>query len=176
MRVFHCIRKYLKERKKNLENLYMEEKDEINWKESQNLINTRFHTAKLTMLLLWKERSTRKWSHKNLAKDSCHWEVFFEKGVRFFPGKDIVTPQSDWRTAPVVGFSVIKRTYMFFHLLILKYLSTKNTCFSTERFVSSCTSANSSDFQGSKVNFAALFCCFCKNIYFSPADLFFFLE
>lgn len=73
----------------------------ISKKESENLIDSILFCAKLpTMHLVYKAKSVPKWSYKNSLRDnsalSSQWEVFFKKGVSFFPGEDVCMFLKNW--------------------------------------------------------------------------------
>ena len=135
--VFYYMKK-VSARKKNLKNVYEEEKAEI------KIFN-------LSKILLYKTSSDvlyanqenfQKWSHNNFLRDGIiifckckksQLEVFFKKEVRFFPEKDIfVTIQIDGRTISGVRFSVVWTTSAFSKLSKFNFFC--SVYFRTESF------------------------------------------
>lgn len=82
------------------------------------------------------------------------------------------------RTVPVVKFSVIRNLYCRRTPASSQVFSPEEICALLEEIllVFAPIDSSSFEFQGDRLIFAALFCYFCKNTSFSPAELSFFLE
>lgn len=79
----------------------------------------------------------------------------------------------------IVLFFVIWKTSTFSQLWKLNFFSKRNRCFNTGRLVMSSSTnwcQRTLEFQGGKLNFTTLYCCFCKKTSFSQTSLIFVLE